>query len=179
MPKPPCCRFLLLIVDNFCLTKRFTGVSSFPASPDLSRHGKITDNARMKRASLLPLGFLVLAIIARGLVPWVHGPAGGSDAQNPLLFAFCGSSSPALLAQAAAISPWKSAMPANPGSPRGGNSSNLCPVCVVAASAILIAVLALLLFGGPVVVPARPHYAAAFSSVRLPAYHPRGPPARF
>ncbi len=131
----------------------------------------------MTRRSLFPIWLLTLAIFARGLVPWVHSPVVSTAANGGILLTFCGSVSPALLAKAAAISPWKQDQ-SNPGGTPAGSAAKICPICVVAATAVLLSALVILhLLRGSALLSARPA-AAKLHSRLIRRYHARGPPAR-
>ncbi len=131
----------------------------------------------MTRRSLFPIWLLALAIFARGLVPWVHSPVVSAAGNGGILLTFCGSVSPALLAKAVAISPWKLDQNSPGGTPTG-NAAKICPICVVAATAVLLTALVILhVLGGSVLSGAR-SAAAKLHSRLIRRYHARGPPAR-
>lgn len=130
----------------------------------------------MTRRSLFPVWLLALAIVARGLVPWVHGTTSTVTPGGDLLLAFCGTASPAVLAKAAAISPWKQGQ-SNPDGLPSGNASKICPVCVVASAAALASAPHTPLHDAGTATPRAWPATAAAPASSLRRYDARGPPA--
>ncbi len=126
---------------------------------------------------MFPIWLLALAIFARGLVPWVHSPIIGAAGNGSVLLTFCGSVSPALLAKAAAISPWKQGQP-NPSGTPSGSATKICPICVVAAAAVIVTALVILQLLGNTAAPSA-LYATPLQRLKFTRrYDARGPPAR-
>lgn len=88
-------------------------------------------------------GLLALTILVRGLVPIMHGSMMASDSGNPLLAAFCGTSSAALAAKTQAQAPWLTGLNQSPTDDSTAKSA--CPLCVATAAALVLLAFTLLL----------------------------------
>jgi len=130
----------------------------------------------MMRRSLFPIWLLTLAIVARGLVPWVHGSTTTITAEGDVLLAFCGTASPAVLAKAASISPWKQDLP-RPDGPPSGSASKICPVCVVASAAAIASPPQNLTHARGIAVRTAWPATATIHTAPAHRYDARGPPA--
>lgn len=129
----------------------------------------------MRRSSHPIFWLLAVAILARGMLPWVHGNTVAHNSGNSILLVFCGASSPALIAKAQSLAPWatEDPQPAPSQSPL-----NDCPLCLVGAFALALLATAIL----QLLQRQRSNDFRAFGNPRWHApppspYDPRGPPA--
>ena len=107
----------------------------------MALRARIIDNVRMTRRFVPLFWLLVVAILARGMLPWINGQTMARHSGNDILLAFCGTVSPALLAKMQRVSPWTDAQDQT--DPNAGSGAS-CPLCLTGALTLALMAFAIL-----------------------------------